>query len=105
MSLGIALIHSPSFLILDEPTVGVDPLLRERIWDHLINLSKNEDKTVVITTHYIEESRHADYIGFMRSGQLLAEGTPNELMQNHGQISLEKIFIDLSTLGPFHLLH
>ena len=104
MSLGIALIHSPSLLILDEPTVGVDPLLRERIWNHLNSLSKNEGKTVIITTHYIEESRQADYIGFMRSGQLLAEGTPNELMQNHGQISLEKIFIDLSTLGPFYVL-
>ena len=100
MSLGIALIHSPSLLILDEPTVGVDPLLRERIWNHLNSLSKNEGKTVIITTHYIEESRQADLIGFMRSGKLLAEGPPDELMQNHGQISLEKIFIDLSTLGP-----
>ena len=100
MSLGIALIHSPSLLILDEPTVGVDPLLRERIWNHLNSLSKNEGKTVIITTHYIEESRQADLIGFMRSGKLLAEGPPDELMQNHGQISLEKIFIDLSTQGP-----
>ena len=100
MSLGIALIHSPSLLILDEPTVGVDPLLRERIWNHLNSLSKNEGKTVIITTHYIEESRQADFIGFMRSGKLLAEGPPDELMQNHGQISLEKIFIDLSTQGP-----
>ena len=100
MSLGIALIHSPSLLILDEPTVGVDPLLRERIWNHLNSLSKNEGKTVIITTHYIEESRQADFIGFMRSGKLLAEGPPDELMQNHSQMSLEKIFIDLSTLGP-----
>ena len=99
------MIHSPSLLILDEPTVGVDPLLRERIWNHLNSLSKNEGKTVIITTHYIEESRQADLIGFMRSGKLLAEGPPDELMQNHGQSSLEKIFVDLSTLGLIYLLH
>ncbi len=71
----------------------------------ILSLSKNEGKTVIITTHYIEESRQADCIGFMRSGKLLAEGTPDELMEKHGQISLEKIFIDLSTLGPCFLLH
>ena len=101
VSLGVALIHSPDFLILDEPTVGVDPLLRGKIWQYLTNLSKNENKTVLVTTHFIEEARQADTIGFMRSGRLLAEGKPVELMQIHGTISLEDVFINLCNQGFF----
>ena len=101
VSLGVALIHSPDFLILDEPTVGVDPLLREKIWQYLTNLSKNENKTVLVTTHFIEEARQADTIGFMRSGRLLAEGKPVELMEIHGAISLEDVFINLCNQGFF----
>ena len=101
VSLGVALIHSPDFLILDEPTVGVDPLLREKIWQYLTNLSKNENKTVLVTTHFIEEARQADTIGFMRSGGLLAEGKPVELMEIHGAISLEDVFINLCNQGFF----
>ena len=101
VSLGVALIHSPDFLILDEPTVGVDPLLREKIWKYLTNLSKNENKTVLVTTHFIEEARQADTIGFMRSGRLLAEGKPVELMEIHGAISLEDVFINLCNQGFF----
>ena len=99
--MGVALIHSPDFLILDEPNVGVDPLLREKIWQYLTNLSKNENKTVLVTTHFIEEARQADTIGFMRSGRLLAEGKPVELMEIHGAISLEDVFINLCNQGFF----
>lgn len=51
--------HDPELLILDEPTVGVDPLLRQSIWNHLIQITKDGNKTVIITTHYIEEARQA----------------------------------------------
>ena len=104
VSLGVALVHSPDFLILDEPTVGVDPLLRVKIWQYLTNLSKNENKTVLVTTHFVEEAKQADTIGFMRSGRLLAEDKPVELMQIHGTISLEDVFINLCNQGFYFVM-
>ena len=104
--MGVALIHSPDILILDEPTVGVDPILREKIWQYLTNLSKKENTTVLITTHFIEEARQADTIGFMRRGRLLTEGKPVELMQIHGTMMLEDVFINLCNQGFFcHVIH
>lgn len=52
----------PELLILDEPTVGVDPLLRKSIWDHLVNIASTGNKTIIITTHYIEETRQAHVV-------------------------------------------
>ncbi|CAF1285518.1 unnamed protein product [Didymodactylos carnosus] len=63
VSLACALLQQPELLILDEPTVGVDPLLREKIWSHLILISKTNGTTIVITTHYIEEARKANRVG------------------------------------------
>ncbi|KAB7506587.1 ABC transporter G family member 23, partial [Armadillidium nasatum] len=62
VSLAAALVHEPELLILDEPTVGVDPLLRTSIWNHLSDIAKSGDKTIIITTHYIEEARKADKV-------------------------------------------
>lgn len=59
VSFAVALMHDPELLILDEPTVGVDPLLRQSIWNHLVQITKTGQKTVIITTHYIEEARQA----------------------------------------------
>lgn len=59
VSFAVALLHDPELLILDEPTVGVDPLLRQNIWNHLVNITKTGQKTIIITTHYIEEARQA----------------------------------------------
>ena len=58
----MALLHNPELLILDEPTVGVDPMLRQSIWNHLIRLSTEQKKTILITTHYIEEARQANTV-------------------------------------------
>ncbi|KAJ8315994.1 hypothetical protein KUTeg_006008 [Tegillarca granosa] len=62
VSFAVALLHEPELLILDEPTVGVDPILRERIWEHLISIARQggSETTIIITTHYIEEARKAD---------------------------------------------
>lgn len=60
--MAIALLQEPKMLILDEPTVGVDPLLRERIWKHLVDISKTGQTTIIITTHYIEEARLANQV-------------------------------------------
>lgn len=62
VSFAAALLHDPELLILDEPTVGVDPLLRQSIWDHLIEITKDGSRTVIITTHYIEETRQAGMV-------------------------------------------
>ncbi|KAF4528304.1 hypothetical protein B566_EDAN014980 [Ephemera danica] len=59
VSFAAALVHDPELLILDEPTVGVDPVLRQSIWEHLVAITKDGNKTVIITTHYIEEARQA----------------------------------------------
>ncbi|XKL61964.1 hypothetical protein PGB90_001797 [Kerria lacca] len=96
VSFAVALMHDPELLILDEPTVGVDPLLRQSIWNHLVQITKDGHKTVIITTHYIEEARQAHTIGLMRSGRLLAEEAPQVLLSIYGCQSLEEVFLKLS---------
>ncbi|KAI1290099.1 ABC transporter G family member 20 [Halotydeus destructor] len=95
VSLASALVHSPPLLILDEPTVGVDPLLRETIWDYLVDLAKNERMTIMITTHYIEEARRADTVALLRDGHLMAEANPDSLITQHGLASLEMVFLKI----------
>lgn len=95
VSLASALVHSPPLLILDEPTVGVDPLLRQSIWQHLVTLTQTEKITVIVTTHYIEEARRANIVGLMRRGKLLAENAPDDLMAKHDSSSLEDVFLKL----------
>lgn len=96
VSFAVALMHDPELLILDEPTVGVDPLLRQSIWNHLVQITKDGNKTVIITTHYIEEAKQAHNIGLMRSGRLLAEESPQVLLTTYGCASLEEVFLKLS---------
>lgn len=96
VSFAAALIADPELLILDEPTVGVDPVLRQSIWDHLLDITKDGNKTIIITTHYIEETRQAGMVGLMRSGKFLAEETPTKLMEMHGLDTLENVFLKLS---------
>ncbi|CAG9760963.1 unnamed protein product [Ceutorhynchus assimilis] len=96
VSFAAAIVHSPEILILDEPTVGVDPILREKIWAHLKSLVATKNITVIITTHYIEETREADKIGLLRKGKLLVQGSPNELLSFYNKESLEEVFLLLS---------
>ncbi|XP_068207094.1 ABC transporter G family member 20-like [Palaemon carinicauda] len=94
-SFAAALVHEPELLILDEPTVGVDPLLRSSIWQHLLDICKTGKTTIIITTHYIEEARQADKVGLMRGGRLLAETSPSSLISHFNMPSLEDIFLKL----------
>ena len=73
----------------------VDPVLRQKVWQHLTTLTRFKGKTVIITTHYIEEARGADRVGFMRGGRLLAESSPSSLMIQHSLTSLEAVFLAL----------
>nr|AHK05673.1 ATP-binding cassette transporter sub-family H 55580 [Tigriopus japonicus] len=93
VSLAAALIHEPELLILDEPTVGVDPLLRECIWKHLLELSNECQTTIVITTHFIEETRQAHIVGMMRLGKILVEGKPSEILERYSKASLDEVFL------------
>ncbi|XP_054655536.1 ABC transporter G family member 20 isoform X2 [Dunckerocampus dactyliophorus] len=95
VSLGAALLQNPELLILDEPTVGVDPVLRAKIWQHLVNIVKTGKVSVVITTHYIEEATQANMVGLMRNGCLLAEGPPEAVMKQHSSATLEHAFLQL----------
>lgn len=74
-----ALIHNPEILILDEPTTGLDPQTRKHLWDVVETLRKEQNLTVLLTTHYMEEAANADYVVILDSGKIAAEGTPLEL--------------------------
>ena len=74
-----AIIHSPEILILDEPTTGLDPGTRKKIWKVLNSLRKNSKLTIFLTTHYMEEAVDSDYIVILDKGSIVAEGTPLEL--------------------------
>ncbi|XP_057704597.1 ABC transporter G family member 20 isoform X2 [Corythoichthys intestinalis] len=95
VSLAAALLQNPELLILDEPTVGVDPVLRAKIWQHLVDIVKTGKVSVIITTHYIEEARQANVVGLMRNGCLLAEGTPEAVMKMQNSTTLEHAFLQL----------
>ncbi|XP_062863493.1 ABC transporter G family member 23 isoform X2 [Trichomycterus rosablanca] len=95
VSLGAALLQNPRLLILDEPTVGVDPVLRAKIWQHLVEIVRDGRVSVIITTHYIEEARQANTVGLMRNGRLLAEAEPEAIMKKHNAVTLESAFLQL----------
>ena len=92
VSLACALVHDPEVVFLDEPTVGVDPELRAGFWKYFADL-KAGGKTVVLTTHYMDEAVRCDVVGMMRSGRLMAEGPPRALMEATGTADLESAFL------------
>ena len=74
-----AIFHEPKILILDEPTTGLDPQTRQKLWSVIASLRKNKNVTVFLTTHYMEEAADADHIVIIDGGKIVAEGTPHEL--------------------------
>lgn len=78
-----ALIHQPKILILDEPTTGLDPQTRKTLWNVIYSLRKNENMTVFLTTHYMEEAADADYVVIIDGGSKSADGTPLQLKNRY----------------------
>lgn len=92
LSLAIALIHNPEILVLDEPTVGIDPELRLSIWEELFRL-KNEGKTIVVTTHVMDEAEKCDRLAMVREGKIITSGSPSQLKQQYETSNLEDVFV------------
>ncbi|MDD6793824.1 MAG: ABC transporter ATP-binding protein [Clostridiaceae bacterium] len=92
LSLAIALLSNPQVLILDEPTVGIDPVIRKSIWESLRKLALN-GITILITTHIMDEAIKCDYLAMMRDGHILTTGTPLEIQHQAGTETIEDAFI------------
>ncbi|MCS7098529.1 MAG: ABC transporter ATP-binding protein [Candidatus Methanomethyliaceae archaeon] len=105
LALGVALLHKPKLLILDEPTAGVDPPIRRAFWGYLRGLNK-EDVTILITTHYMDEAENCDRIGLMNRGRLIAIGSPRELkrMAFGGDLVEIKVQGRIDELKDFRIL-
>ncbi|WKA59191.1 ABC transporter ATP-binding protein [Planococcus shenhongbingii] len=98
LSLAIALVHDPKILILDEPTVGIDPELRASIWNELFHLKNEQQKTILITTHVMDEAEKCDQVAMVRDGAILASGTPFELKGYYEVEQLEEAFLKAGRL-------
>lgn len=92
LSLAMTLLHKPQVLILDEPTVGIDPLLRKDIWEELYKLTA-DGITILVTTHVMDEAEKCNQLSMMREGRLIASGTPTEIQKSVGVSSLEEAFL------------
>ena len=93
LSLAMSILHNPPVLILDEPTVGIDPLLRLNIWQALYKMTES-GTTILVTTHVMDEAEKCSQLAMMREGILLASGTPEEIIARSGADSLEQAFIN-----------
>ena len=94
LSIGMAMIGEPKILFLDEPTLGLDVIARAELWEVIRSLKQST--TVILTTHYMEEAEAlSDRVGIMKNGQLLAVGTPSELISKTGAQRLEDAFISI----------
>jgi ABC-2 type transport system ATP-binding protein len=94
-SLACALVHRPQLLLLDEPTVGIDPQLRAQFWRHFRALAAG-GTTIVVSSHVMDEASRCDRLGLILGGRLLAEGTVDELLARAGTPDLERAFLTLS---------
>lgn len=92
LSLAITLLCDPDLLILDEPTVGIDPSLRVAIWQQLRTLAQ-QNKGIIVTTHVMDEAEKCDYVGLIIEGKVFAFGTPEELKQSFDAKSIEEVFL------------
>ncbi|WP_431958173.1 ABC transporter ATP-binding protein [Nocardia lijiangensis] len=97
-SLACALVAQPDLLVLDEPTVGLDPVLRVDLWKQFHELAAN-GTTLLVSSHVMDEAEHCDRLLLMREGDVLAQLSPDELCEETGEQNLEKAFLTLITMG------
>lgn len=96
LSIAVALMHRPKIIIADEITIGLDPDLRKKIWDLLIELKK--EASIIFTTHYLEEAQKlCDRIALMNLGEIIAYGSPEKIMSNTQSRDLDEVFYKLVT--------
>jgi ABC-2 type transport system ATP-binding protein len=95
-SLAAALLPKPRLLVLDEPTVGVDPELRSSFWERFHAMDR-DGTTILLTTHYMDEALQCRRVGLIRAGKLLLEGTPSEVMDRAGARTMEEAFLRLAS--------
>jgi ABC-2 type transport system ATP-binding protein len=96
LSLACALVHRPPILFLDEPTVGIDPLLRVQFWAHFRSLA-DAGTTIVVSSHVMDEADRCDELLFIRSGRVIARGTGREIRARAGTDDLEEAFLRLGS--------
>jgi ABC-2 type transport system ATP-binding protein len=94
-NLSCAMVHQPKLLLLDEPTVGVDPVLRRSLWRHFGELNA-EGTTMLVTTHVMEEAEHCHRVAMISAGRAIALGTPEELRRTAGAATLEEAYLAFS---------
>ena len=98
LSLAMSLLHKPPVLILDEPTVGIDPLLRKDIWDNLYKLAI-EGATILVTTHVMDEAEKCEQIAMLRDGCLLAQGAISDILAQSQSADIEEAFLKFSRVS------
>lgn len=94
VSLAVALLGSPELLVLDEPTVGLDPVLRDRLWK-LFNSLAADGKTLIITSHSMDEAERCDDLVLIRDGEIIAHDSPVEIMKRTKSMNIEESFLKL----------
>ncbi len=95
LAFSVALLHRPRVVFLDEPTGGVDPIVRRQFWE-LIYETAQGGTTVLVTTHYMDEAEYCDRISIMVDGRIGALGTPAELKNQHGDATMDDVFVRLA---------
>ena len=95
VALACACVNSPRLLLLDEATVGLDPVLRKDVWDYLREFNKKVNGAIIITTHFLDEADYADRVGFMRKAKLIALDTPTALKNETSSVTMEEVFLKL----------
>ena len=93
LSLAVAMIHAPEMLILDEPTSGVDPVARDRFWEILAGLSRRDNVTIFVSTHFMNEAALCDRVSLMHAGKVLVSDAPQAIVEGRGVATLEDAFI------------